>query len=68
MSQFEVERFLGRIITDAEFRAKAESSLVAASYGEGFTFSKKELLLLSHIDFSQFGQVAESLDDAIRRK
>ena len=68
MSQVEVERFLGRLITDAEFRAKAASSLITASYREGFTLTKEELLLLSYIDFSQFDLVAEALDDSIRRK
>ena len=68
MSQAEVERLLGRIITDAGFRARATSSLDTACYGEGFVLSTEEMSLLSHIDFSQFGLIAESLDGSIRRK
>jgi hypothetical protein len=68
MSQVEVERFLGRIITDAEFRARAASSLITACCGVGIVLSKEEMSLLSHIDLSRLGQVAEILDDSIRRK
>jgi hypothetical protein len=67
MSQNEVERFLGRIITDADFRARAAHSLKSACYCEGITLSTEEMALLSSIDFSKFGLVAETLDDSIRR-
>jgi hypothetical protein len=46
MSQVEVERFLGRIITDAQFRARAATSLISVCNGEGITLSKEEMLLL----------------------
>lgn len=68
MSQIEVERFLGRIITDADFRARAASSLTRVCGSEGIALSPQEIKLLSHIDFSQFGQIANILDDSIRRK
>jgi hypothetical protein len=68
MSQVEVERFLWRIITDAQFRAKAGSALIIACYDDGIALSKEEMLLLCHIDFWQFGLISETLDDAIRRK
>ena len=67
MSQNEVERFLGRVITDTDFRARAASSLKKVCYDDGFTLSPKEMSLLSNIDFSRFGMVAETLDGAIRR-
>lgn len=67
MSQIEVERFLGRLITDADFRARAAYSLIKVCCDEGMALSAEEMLLLSHVDFSQFGRVAESLDDSIRR-
>jgi len=67
MSQNEVERFLGRIITDADFRARASRSLTSACYVEGIALSKEEMALLRNIDFSKFGLVAEALDDSIRR-
>ena len=67
MSQVEVERFLGRVITDSEFRARAVSSLKSACFSEGIVLSRQEIALLAHLDLSKFGQVSASLDDAIRR-
>lgn len=68
MSQVEVERFLGRLITDADFRAGAASSLTKTCCGAGIALSTEELSFLNNIDFSQFDLVAETLDDSIRRK
>lgn len=67
MSQIEVEHFLGRIITDADFRAKAARSLPTACCDAGIVLSPQELQLLHHVDFSKFCQVADILDDSIRR-
>ena len=67
MSQYDVESFLGRIITDAGFRVRAASSLNSACYSEGFTLSPKEISILGDLDFSRFGLVAEALDDSIKR-
>lgn len=68
MSQVEVERFLGRIITDGEFRKKAGHSLASVCYGEGFVLSAQELALLGGLDFSRFAAAAELLDGALRRR
>jgi hypothetical protein len=67
MSQVEVERFLGRVITDADFRTRAVLSLKSTCFSEGIVLSRQEMALLSHLDLSKFGLVAASLDDAIRR-
>ena len=67
MSQIEIERFLGRLITDANFRVRAAKSLEHAVRKEGFTLSKEEMSLLYDSDFSQFGQVSATLNDSIRR-
>jgi len=67
MSQIEIERLLGRLITDANFRVRAAKSLEQAVRKEGFVLSKEELLLLYGSDLSQFGQVAATLNDSIRR-
>jgi len=67
MSQIEVERFLGRVITDAEFRAMAASSLIKACCREGIALSTEEMSLLGTIDFSRLGLFAEELDDSIKR-
>jgi len=67
MSQTEVERLLGRLITDREFREKAAASLVRVCYSEGFTLSDEELRLLKAMDFSGFSLLSETLEDSIRR-
>jgi len=68
MSQIEVERFLGRLITDADFRLKSSSSLVNAINNEGFTISGMELSLLANIDFALLGRVSETISDSLQRK
>jgi hypothetical protein len=68
MSQIEVERFLGRILTDPDFRARAASSLQSACSNEGIALSPEEMSCLRHINYFMFGHLAETLDDAIRRK
>jgi len=67
MSQIEVERLLGRLITDAEFRKRAASSLQKTIADEGIVLSIDEILLLRHINFSLFGLIASTLSDAVRR-
>lgn len=68
MSQVEVERFLGRVITDMGFRARAATSLSNACYDEGFVISPEEMALLGRLDLSPFEPVAETLDDSLRRR
>ena len=67
MSQNEVERFLGRIITDADFRAHAEESLERACYSKGYVLSAVELSFLCGLDFPLFQQISETIDDSIKR-
>ncbi|MGD9949773.1 MAG: Os1348 family NHLP clan protein [Desulfobulbus sp.] len=67
MSQNEVERFLGRIITDADFRAHTERSLERACYSEGYALSTVELSFLGNLDFQLFQQLSETIDDSIKR-
>lgn len=68
MSQIEVERFLGRLITDADFRTGAAASLKELCCREGLSLSPEEMTFLSCIDFAKFGSVSDSIDDSIRRK
>jgi len=67
MSQIGVERFLGRILTDANFRARAMSSIENTCCCEGIVLSNKEMSFLCKIDFLQFNLIAEHLDDSIKR-
>ncbi len=67
MSQIEVERFLGRILTDADFRYMASKSLECACYSKGFILSATEMSFLRNIDFSLVSKLAESIDDSLKR-
>jgi len=68
VSQAEVERFLGRILTDSVFRARALQSLETSCFEGGFAITPKEIALLRNINISNFDQFAEGLDDSIRRR
>ena len=68
MAQAEVERFLGRLITDADFRGRAAEALKVTCYHEGMVLSAQELSFLGQLDYSLFGPLADTLDDAIRRR
>ena len=67
MSQTEVERFLGRIITDVDFRLMATKSLEKSIGKVGIALSREELEIMGRIDLSQFSLVTEILDDSIKR-
>lgn len=67
MSQADVERFLGRIITDAKFRTRTRSCLDNACFSNGFSLSTAEKALLRHLDYSLIELIAESIDDSLRR-
>ncbi len=67
MSQIEVERFLGRLITDEDFRVRAASSLENACYTSGFSLSVTEMSFLRNIDYALLNMIAETIDDSIRR-
>ncbi|NTW81146.1 MAG: hypothetical protein HGB32_13530, partial [Geobacteraceae bacterium] len=62
-----VERFLGRIITDADFRTRAAQEPEKTSAMAGITLSREEMALLECIDFKLFAQVSDTISDSIRR-
>lgn len=67
MSQDAVERFLGRAITDEQFRSRAQMSLDQCCLSEGLGISHSEAAFLAKLDFRLFDIVATHIDDAIRR-
>ncbi|MBI4665791.1 MAG: Franean1_4349 family RiPP [Nitrospinae bacterium] len=67
MSQESVEHFLGRIITDEEFRLRAKDSLNRAAVDLGFSFTSREIAALASLDVEELEGVARQLDKSIRR-
>lgn len=67
MAQDSVERFLGRLITDDDFRELAESSFERACMEEGFVFTKEEHRVIRVMDFHKFAEMDEALDSGIKR-
>ena len=67
MSQIEVERFLGRLITDANFRSQAAGSIERICFIKGFSLSTAEMSFLRDLDFALVSLVAEAIDDSIKR-
>lgn len=67
MSQDAVERLLGRMLTDDQFRYRAMQSLELACREGGYLLTAEELLLIRPADLVRFNMVAGSLDDGIKR-
>ena len=67
MSQEAVERFLGRLLTDDEFRKRATTALADACREEGYSLSHEELRAIGPEDFERMKSVAEELDSSIKR-
>ncbi len=67
MSQESVEMFLGRLITDDDFRKFANRALIKACIEYGFRLTEDEQKILQEIDFDKFVSLAKDLDDRIKR-
>jgi hypothetical protein len=67
MSQEAVERFLGRLLTDDNFRDYACKSFARACIEEGFHFTEEEARIMRNINFSSFVSLSNELDKGIKR-
>ena len=67
MSQDSVERLLGRLLTDARFRADAAASLENVCRQEGFDLTEGELRLVARINRDAFESVATHLNPSLCR-
>ncbi len=67
MSQDHVERVLGRMLTDDDFRHRASLCLAEACKEEGYLLNEKELLSVGKFDISLLSSVAGRLDGSIKR-
>lgn len=67
MSQESVERFLGRIITDDDFRRMAMGSMKLAMASNDLTFTDEEMDSVSSVDWDIIELASSNLDKAIKR-
>lgn len=67
MAQDSVERFLGRLMTDNDFRELAASSFDRACMEEGFVFTEEEQKGIRKMDFNKLASLDEALDGGIKR-
>lgn len=58
MSQEEVEKFLGRLLTEDVFRQKAAKTPVDACRNEGYVLSAEELAAIRGEDSTRFSLAA----------
>jgi len=67
MCQDSVERLLGRMLTDANFRNDATTSLANVCRREGYDLTEGELNLVERINIRTFESVASQLDPGLCR-
>ena len=65
MSQEVVERVLGRLITDTNFRRLAAESLEMACRQTGYLLTPTELRLLSRFKLSRIAELEAELDPGL---
>lgn len=67
MSQEAVERVLGRLITDEQFRRCAVESFEMACRQAGCLLTKSEIQLLSSLKLKAISKLADELNPGLRR-
>lgn len=67
MSQDAVEKLLGRMLTDDQFRRRTSQNLVAACREQGYLLDDEELELVSKFDSTVLSPAAKILDGGIKR-
>ena len=67
MSQEAVERLLGRLITDEQFRLQAQDLLGATCRQAGYLLSPEEMRLLASSDLKRFVELADQISPGLRR-
>ncbi len=67
VSQHAVERTLGKLATDEEYRARFFENPAAAAWEAGIALSPNELEALSGLSRAALARFSQSLDGRIRR-
>ncbi|MFZ4859713.1 MAG: Os1348 family NHLP clan protein [Desulfuromonadaceae bacterium] len=67
MSQDFVEKVIGRMLTDDNFRTRACIDLPLVCQKEGYVLNPDEIRMVLQTDFGRLSAAAEALDGGIRR-
>ncbi|MBI5814420.1 MAG: hypothetical protein HZB29_02285 [Nitrospinae bacterium] len=67
MSQEAVERLLGRILTDDDFRLAFRKSMKTTCHENGLVFTTEEWRMLSSLDVDKLESASGVIDKAIKR-
>lgn len=67
MSQQDIECFIGRLLTDDQFRQRAVQDFRQLCFDEGFRFTNEETAILLSLELNLFAQWSEALDPRIQR-
>ena len=67
MSQESIERFLGRVLTDDDFRLAAKKSLKSVCADSGLKFTHEEIEALATLDWAKLEPVTALIDKTIKR-
>ena len=67
MSQESVEKLLGRLVTDEDFREQAAAGFSKVCFEAGFDLTDAERKIVQGIDFERFAFLSGVLDKRIKR-
>jgi hypothetical protein len=67
MSQEAVERLLGRLITDQQFRVEASSLMEKACLQGGYRLTPEEFRLLFTVKMQHFAELEDKISPSLRR-
>lgn len=67
MSQDYVEKVIGRMLTDDNFRTQACVDLPLVCQKEGYLLNSDEIRMVLQTDFGRLSAAADALDGGIRR-
>lgn len=67
MCQDSVERFLGRLLTDEDFREHAALSFSIVCFEEGFDLTEEEQQIIQDTNFKEFISLSDKLHKGIKR-
>lgn len=67
MAQESVERLIGRLLTDDQFRGRVARNLALTCHEEGYHLSEEEQRLILRMDLQALSAISGNIDGGIKR-